>query len=131
MVIESQLDGLTKQPKNDLRRQGKKTGLGFFIVVIIYKGGAGVRVPPHSRGHMVGISYQHQRKEFGPSNQLAQFQDVRGRGKGEVGNCQQTSKNGVWFSLSVVSSSLRPHGLQHVRPPCPSPTPGACSDSCP
>ena len=29
------------------------------------------------------------------------------------------------------SESLRPHGLQHARPPCPSPTPGACSDSCP
>ena len=26
------------------------------------------------------------------------------------------------FSLSVVSDSLRPHGLQHARPPCPSPT---------
>ena len=25
----------------------------------------------------------------------------------------------------------RPHGLQHTRPPCPSPTPGACSNSCP
>ena len=32
---------------------------------------------------------------------------------------------------SVVSDSLRPHGLQHTRPPCPSPTPGACSNSCP
>ena len=30
----------------------------------------------------------------------------------------------VQFSDSVVSNSLRPHGLQHVRPPCPSPTPG-------
>ena len=29
----------------------------------------------------------------------------------------------VHFSRSVVSSSLRPHGLQHTRPPCPSPTP--------
>ena len=27
--------------------------------------------------------------------------------------------------------SLQPHGLQHVRPPCPSPPPGACSNSCP
>ena len=27
------------------------------------------------------------------------------------------------FSLSVVSVSLQPHGLQHARPPCPSPTP--------
>ena len=30
-----------------------------------------------------------------------------------------------------MSDSLRPHGLQHARPPCPSPTPRACSDSCP
>ena len=35
------------------------------------------------------------------------------------------------FSGSVLSDSLRPHGLQHARPPCPSPTPGACSISCP
>ena len=31
----------------------------------------------------------------------------------------------------VVSDSLWPHGPQHARPPCPSPTPEACSDSCP
>ena len=37
----------------------------------------------------------------------------------------------VQFSCSVVSSSLRPRGLQHTRLPCPSPTPGACSNSCP
>ena len=30
-----------------------------------------------------------------------------------------------------MSNSLRPHGLQHARPPCPSPTPRACSNSCP
>ena len=30
-----------------------------------------------------------------------------------------------------MSNSLQPHGLQHTRPPCPSPTPGACSNSCP
>ena len=30
-----------------------------------------------------------------------------------------------------MSSSLRPHGLQYTRLPCPSPTPGACSNSCP
>ena len=35
------------------------------------------------------------------------------------------------FSRSVVSDSLQPHGLQHVRLPCPSPTPGAYSNSCP
>ena len=36
----------------------------------------------------------------------------------------------VQFSLSVVSDSLLPHGLQHTRAPCPSPAPGACSNSC-
>ena len=35
------------------------------------------------------------------------------------------------FSRSVVSDSLRPHGLQHDRPPCPSPTPGVHPNSCP
>ena len=33
--------------------------------------------------------------------------------------------------LSVVSSSLQNHGLQHARLPCPSPSPGVCSNSCP
>ena len=36
----------------------------------------------------------------------------------------------VHFSLSVMSDSLRPHGLQHARFPCLSPPPGACSNSC-
>ena len=37
----------------------------------------------------------------------------------------------VQFSCSIVSDSLRPHGLQHGRLPCSSPTPGAFSNSCP
>ena len=37
----------------------------------------------------------------------------------------------VQFSRSVVSDPLRAHGLQHTRLPSPSPTPGACSNSCP
>ena len=37
----------------------------------------------------------------------------------------------VQFSSSVMSNSLWPHGLQHARLPCPSPTPRACSNSCP
>ena len=35
------------------------------------------------------------------------------------------------ISRSVISDSLRPHELQHARPPCPSPTPGVHSDSRP
>ena len=37
----------------------------------------------------------------------------------------------VQFSRSVVSDSLWPHESQHARPPCPSPSPGVHSDSCP
>ena len=35
------------------------------------------------------------------------------------------------FSCSVMSDSLQPHGLQHARPSCPSPTPRVYSNSCP
>ena len=35
------------------------------------------------------------------------------------------------FGRSVVSNSLWPHGLKHTKLPCSSPTPGACSNSCP
>ena len=41
------------------------------------------------------------------------------------------SISSVQFSRPVVSGSLPPRGLQHARPPCPSPTPRAYSNSCP
>ena len=37
----------------------------------------------------------------------------------------------VQFSHSFMSNCLQPHGLQHARPPCPSPTPRVYSNSCP
>ena len=37
----------------------------------------------------------------------------------------------VQFSCSIVSNSLRPHGVQHARLLCPSPSPGGYSNSCP
>ena len=40
-------------------------------------------------------------------------------------------RSSVQFSRSVVSDSLRPHESQHARPPCPSPSPGAHSNSRP
>ena len=45
-----------------------------------------------------------------------------------------TTQNHNYFQLSSVTQSsltLRPHGLQHDRPQCPSPTPKAYSNSCP
>ena len=43
----------------------------------------------------------------------------------------KTNNTNVQFSCSVASDSLRPHELQHTRPPCPSPNPGVHSDSRP
>ena len=44
-----------------------------------------------------------------------------------LGSCHGS----IHFSSSVMAKSLRPHGLQHARFLCLSPTPGACSNSCP
>ena len=54
--------------------------------------------------------------------------------EGNSGNFIFLSKepvSSVQSNHSVVSDSLRPHGLQHARPPCLSPTPGVYSNSCP
>ena len=47
-----------------------------------------------------------------------------------LGKRQNIFWGSVHFSHSVMSNSLWLHGLQHARLPCPSPTPGACSNSC-
>ena len=53
----------------------------------------------------------------------------------KISNCSiiyiSSQTSSVQFSCSVISGSLWPHELQHARLPCPSPTPGACSNSCP
>ena len=46
-------------------------------------------------------------------------------------NACQVHFSSVQFSRSVVSNSLPPHGLQHSRPLCPSPTPRVRPNSCP
>ena len=45
--------------------------------------------------------------------------------------CMLVQFSSVQFSCSVVSDSLRPHETQHVRPPCPSPTPRVYPNSHP
>ena len=49
----------------------------------------------------------------------------------DAGGLQWENFSSVQFSHSVVSDTLRPHELQHTRPPCPSPTPGVYPNSCP
>ena len=49
-------------------------------------------------------------------------------------NAISTKISMTFFCCCSVTQScptLRPHGLKRTRPHCPSPTPGACSDSCP
>ena len=50
--------------------------------------------------------------------------------KGRETRHQIANIRSVLFSRSVVSDSLQPYGLQHTRPPCPSPTPRVYSNSC-
>ena len=53
------------------------------------------------------------------------------RSRESSADIQGAKASSVQFSRSVVSDSLQPHESQHARPPCPSPTPGVYSDSCP
>ena len=68
---------------------------------------------------MVGRYHQHNGHEF---------EHALGDGEGQ-GSLAGGSP--IQFICSVVSDSLRPHESQHTRPPCPSPTPGVHSNSCP
>ena len=61
-----------------------------------------------------------------PRMHLLQWGQVSAPSKMEEVQCSQFSH----FSHSVVTDSLQPHGLQHTRLPCSSPTPRACSNSC-
>ena len=62
-----------------------------------------------------------------PRMYLLQWGQVSAPSKMEEVQCSHFSH----FSRSVVTDSLQPHGLQHARLPCSSPTPRACSNSCP
>ena len=56
---------------------------------------------------------------------------LRFMGSQRVRHDWATELNVVVYNHSIVSNCLQPHGLQHARLPCPSPTPGACSNSSP
>ena len=77
---------------------------------------------------MLEVSFCHVKWGRGKTSSLQPEPDLPFPLPREVWYFQFSS---VQFSHSVVSDSLRTHGLQHARPPCPSPTPGAYSNSCP
>ena len=92
----------------------------FFFACIIKKPLSGIVRPPACCGVLTSVAF---------SILLSWFW-LKGRPLSHGDPCQPASQ-GVLFSCSVVSDSLRPHESQHTRPPCPSPTPRACSNSCP
>ena len=47
------------------------------------------------------------------------------------GETVETVTEFIFGDSKITADSLRSHESQHARPPCPSPTPGACSNSCP
>ena len=51
--------------------------------------------------------------------------------QGQMASWVNSIKHFSQFSCSVMSDPLQPHGLQHARLPCPSPTPRVYSNSCP
>ena len=77
-----------------------------------------IRLVP-SMSHAQSLARQTEREKFSWELWQTAFWIIR------------VGKNKVQFSHSVVSDSLRPHESQHIRPPCPSPTPRVYSNSCP
>ena len=45
--------------------------------------------------------------------------------------CKQADKSHFMCRRNIVAVQLQPYGLQHIRPPCPSLSPGVCSNPCP
>ena len=79
---------------------------------------------------ITGLEELEARSEMRPTVKMHEDWERRNEGPC-VTPIPSLKKNGAQFSCSVMSGSLRPHGLQHARPPCPSPAPGVYSNSCP
>ena len=60
---------------------------------------------------------------------VTEYQHIADITQGEL--TRHVPPSSVHFSHSDMSGSLRPHGLQHARPLCPSPAPGVYPNSCP
>ena len=91
----------------------------------------GTKAPAHRRGFYsssfsVGLHPQHRSMILSQGTLVTRHSSAS---SGELKGWYIFSS--VQFSRSVVSDYLRPHESQHARPPCPSPTPGVCSNSCP
>ena len=77
-----------------------------------------------------GRVLSHRRKRCTRRERVA-YPQTAAETSDEVRGRERSLHSSVQFSRSVVSDSLQPHESQHARPPCPSPTPGVYSNSCP
>ena len=87
----------------------------------------------HFQVEWMGVPYSDKKKiiHFQVYHWSVSFRSDGSFQSSVVDACVHLEYSSVQFSHSVVSDSLRPHELQHARPPCPSPTPGVYSNPCP
>ena len=80
---------------------------------------------------LTGYNYQLRKRKKKDSPLILKSLNIDLRHRNDIQRSLRWWSYTVQFSLSVVSDSLRPHESQHIRPPCPSPTPGVHPNSCP
>ena len=113
------------------------------VMYLKHSSSDGTRVPStvleeemNQETNMIPLENVQSRNKFNQGNEKPKtirlekiMKDKTNKWKGIL--CSWIQFSSVQFSRSVVSDSLRPHGSQHARPPCPSPSPGVHSDSRP
>ena len=113
------------------------------VMYLKHRPSEGTRVPSpvleeemNQETNMIPLENVQSRNKFNQGNEKPKtirlekiMKDKTNKWKGIL--CSWIQFSSVQFSHSVVSDSLRPHGSQHARPPCPSPSPGVHSDSRP
>ena len=102
------------------------------VCVYVYTFSCGwLFVTPWTVAHQAPLSMEFSRQEYWSGLQFPTQGDLPDPGIKPTSLASLHWFSSVQFSRSVVSDYLRPHGLQHARPPCPSPTPGVYSNSRP
>ena len=109
----------------------------FFFLTYLFPCGSVVKDPPTMRETWVRSLAWEDPLEMGkattPVFWSREFHGLYrvAKSRTRLSDFHFTSLSSDQISRSVVSNSLQPHESQHARPPCPSPTPGVHSDSCP